>query len=520
MKRLLLLVLALSATTVLPQLLRAQTTLPDLLEEEDESTILADSSDGPQRIGIPAATFELEPSESGSISGYCFDEHLIAPSRVTDFRHILAGNDAATVRTADGRERSLRDAVRAGDVAIRARQLDVAFVNRSEQPMQVRLAKPTVLWDRPAGQVNPLALAALGAANASTCARQQAVWKVTNTERRLHSLGYLKGSMYDYDRDRLAAAINAFQRDHGMAESADLDVATIQRAAAVEGELRARLRGLGFVSRESHFAREALAAQIRTYEKFLGRPASGRWSESLAASLQSTETLIPQLRLLRPSKDQQIADVLSGDESSSVLTYLNDAKGLMVLATAPSGLELWKRSGRRFTVAGRDDDAVRRIDRAAAGLAARASKEGRIVIYPGIATNGVTPVTLGNRTIDISSSELAKYVEGGDIPKPLESALSSMLPQGATNQWTGAIPTTAFVVYRSPLQQGRAAGAMARLGHEQVDAGKLAAALDRTYGNRMTLYVSNDLRIGAERFERSMGILEELPRGAELAIAE
>jgi hypothetical protein len=520
-KRLLLLVLALFTTALLPQILRAQATLPDLLGEgDDESTIMADSADGPQRIGIPAASFELDPSESGAITGYCFDEHLIAPTRVTSFSHILAGGDAAIVRTADGRERSLRQAVREGDVAIRAQQLNVAFLNRTNQPMQVRLTQPTVLWDRSAGQVNPLALAALAAPNVSSDARQKAIWKVTNTERRLHGLGYLSGSMYDYDQNRFVRAINDFQRDHGMSATAELDIPTIQRVATVDQELRDRLRNLGFTSREGRFAREDLGSQIRSYEKFLGRPASGRWNETLATSLASTETIVPQLNLVRPAKGEQIADVLSGDKASNVLTYLNDGKGLMVLAQAPSGVELWSRAGRSYQVAGRDADAARRIDRAAAGLAQRASKDGRVVIYPGLASNGSTPITVGDRTVEVSMSDLKRFVEGGDVPKPLETALATLVPPASSNQWTGASPTKTFVIYRSPLQQGRAAEAVASLGLEQVDAGRLAGALDRAYGDRMSLYVSNDLRIGADRFESSMGSLSRTTRGAELAFAD
>jgi len=519
-KRLLLLVLGLIATSLLPHMMRAQETLPDLLEDDDESTILADSADGPQRIGIPAASFDLEPSESGAITGYCFDEHLIAPTRVTNFSTILAGGESAVVRTADGRERSLRQAVREGQIAIRARQLDVAFVNRTDQSMQVRLPQPMVLWDRSGGQVNPLALAALGAPNVSNDARQKAIWKVTNTERRLHSLGYLAGSMYDYDRDRFVNAVNAFQREHDMTPTSELDVATIKRVAVVESELRDRLRTLGFTSREPRFAREALASQIRSYEAFLGRPASGRWSEQLAGTLGSTETILPQLELVRPGRGQQIADVLGGDRAESVLTYLNDGRAMLMLAEAPSGVELWSRNGRRSSRVGTGAEAAMAIDRAAASLAGRASKNGRVVIYPGVARDGMTPVTVGGRTVEMSASELARFVDGGAMPQALESALASMIPSGESNRWTGGGATPSFVLYRGPLQQGRAAGALARLGLEQVDAARLAGALERTYGDRVDLYVSNDLRIGAERYDRSMGSLVVAPRSPELALAD
>lgn len=521
MKRLLLLVPALFFTILASQLLRAQTTLPDLLEgEDDESTILADSADGPQRIGIPAATFELAPSESGSIAGYCFDEHLIAPGRVTSFDHVLAGNEAAVVRTADGRERSLRQAVRNGDVAIRAQQLTVAFMNRSGQPMQVRLSEPMVLWDRPAGQVNPLALAALGAPNASYDARQKAIWKVTNTERRLHALGYLAGSMYDYDRDRLVAAVNAFQKEHGMEPTKDLDLSTIQRVATVESALRDRLRALGFASRDARYAREALASQIRGYEKFLGRPASGRWSDALATSLGSTESILPRINAIRPSKGEQIADVLSGEKAATVLTYVNDGKGMMVLTGTDAGVELWKRTGRMWQVTAREADALRAIDRAAATLAARASKEGRVVIYPGLSKEGVASITVGERTVDVSARELAAWVDGGAIPAALQNLLDALVPPSVGTAETGGTTPKTFIVYQSPLNQGRAGATVRRLGLEQADAAQLATALDRTYGGRASIYISNDLRIGADRFEPSMGSVGYSTMSRELAFAE
>ncbi|MBC8144647.1 MAG: hypothetical protein H7X80_03615, partial [bacterium] len=69
-----------------------------------------------------------------------------------------------------------------------------------------------------------------------------------------------------------------------------------------------------------------------------------------------------------------------------------------------------------------------------------------------------------------------------------------------------------------PLQQGRAAASLAKMGLEQVDGNKLAGAFDRTYGDRVSMYVSNDLRIGAQRYDGSMGSLRVREMG--LASAE
>jgi peptidoglycan hydrolase-like protein with peptidoglycan-binding domain len=520
-KRLLLPVLALAFGALAPQMVRAQSTLPELLEDGDQPTT-ADSSDGPQRIGIPAATFDLSPSESAQIAGYCFDEHLIAPTRVTSFDHILAGAEGATVRTSDGRAEGLREAIRNGDVAVRAQQLTVAFTNRSGGPIELRLARPTVLWDRPAGSVNPLALAALDAPNASYDARQRAIWRVTSAERRLQALGYPTGSIYNFDAARMKSAMNAFQRDNGLPETSELDLATIERINTVDAALRSRLRALGFQTREARFARENLGSQIRACEKFLGLPQTGRWTSDLAARVASTERLVPQLNGIRPAKGQQIADVLATSSASDVLSYIDDGRTLMLLTQAPAGIELWSRAGRAYQFGGRDADALRAVDRAAATLASRASKNGRIVLYAGIADGATAPVTIGGRSVDVDARELAAFVAGGAVPKALDAALAPMLPQSAATQWTGGGggPAPTIVVYHGPLQQGGAPAALDRMGLAQADGVKLAAALDRTYGARMSLYVSDDLRVGAEPYEQGMGSLgadSALPR---LASAE
>ena len=520
MKRLLLLLLAVVLTTLMPSRILAQDTLPDLLEDDEDNTTQADTADGPQRIGIPAASLELDPNESGAIAGYCFDEHLIAPTRLTTFQNVLAGNESAIVRTADGRSGSLREAIRRGDLAIRAHQLNVMFVNRTDGPMSVSLAQPTVLWDRPAGAVNPLALRALATPGLSFDARQKAVWKITNTERRLHALGYLPGSIYSYNPERLRAALNAFQRDHNMAATTDLDAQTAERVRGADEILRNRLRALGFESREGRFARENLGSQIRAYEKFLGVKPVGRWSAALASNLTTTESVIPQLKSLRPQRGQQIADVL-GASNGDVLTFLGTSRGMMVLTNTPTGLELWTRTGRTFSVTDRGVEAIRTIDETAAAMAQRASRKGHVVIYAGVAESGVTTLTVGERVVDVDAAELALFVAGGAIPKALESMLSPMLPQSSSNRWTGASDAKTFVVYRSPLQQGRAAEALERNGLAQVDGGKLAGALDRVYGDRMTLYVTDDLRAGATRYDRSMGMREHpSARGIGLALAD
>jgi peptidoglycan hydrolase-like protein with peptidoglycan-binding domain len=519
-KRLLLLVLAFAFGALAPQL-RAQSTLPDLLLDDEETETSADSTDGPQRIGIPAASLELDPNEAGAIAGYCFDEHLIAPTRVTTFDNILAGGDAATVRTASGRQVSLRDAVRNGSVAIKAQQLRVMFVNKTDEPMELRLDRPVVLWDRAAGKVNPLALAALEAPDASYDARQRAIWRVTSAERRLRSLGYNTGSIYDFNAQKMRAAMNAFQRDNGLPTTTELDMNTVNRIATVDESMRSRLRSLGFTSRDARFAKEDLGAQIRSYQKFLGRRPSGRWSGDLATSLASTESLLPQLNAIRPAKGQQVADVLAGDNAASVLTYLNNGKGLLVLTETPSGVELWSRNGRSYSFTSRGADAVRSIDDAASKLAQRASKDGRVVLYAGVAKNGTTPVVVGDRTIDVDSRELASFVAGGAVPSALDAAIAPMVPESTSNQWTGGSANTkTFVVYRSPLQQGRASSTLDELGLEQVDGRKLAGALDRAYTGRMALFVSDDLRVGAQRYESSMGSLGVSLREMGLALAE
>lgn len=518
MKRLLLLFFALFLTAILPHVLRAQDNLPDLLD--DENTIEADSSDGPQRIGIPAARFELPPNETGTISGYCFDEHLIAPTRTTTFHHVLAGNDDAVVRTADGRTRNLRDALRTGDVNIKAMGLSVTFVNRTSQPMSVSLATPTVLWDRPAGRVNPLALRALNT-NTDYDSRQNAVWRVTNTERRLHALGYLKGSIYAYDRDRLAAATNAFQKDNGLAATNELDATTIERVKSVEGDLRDRLRALGFQSREGRFARENLGSQVRTYQKFLGSAATGRWSPELDASLASTEELVPQLNRIRPSKGQQIADQLTSDDASNVITYVTSKRSLMMLANAPAGIELWSRTGGVYSFGGRGIEAIRRIDEASVELAQRASRDSRrAVIYAAVSDEGLTSVAIGANVVDVPTKELAAFANGGSIPARLKATLATLVPQSLSSRWTGASEAATFVIYRGALQQGRATDALRKLGLEQIDATKLARALDRVYGERVALYVSDDLRNGAQRYDGSMGAMRTRVRETGLATAE
>ncbi len=264
----------------------------------------------PQRIGLPPMEMEISEGSSGRATGYCFDEYLIAPRRTTSFRHVLAGDNDAVVRLADGREVSLSAAIAKRLVSVVANQLTVQFANYTGAPLSIHFPKAVVLWDRKGGAVNPDALAVLERRGGYD-ERQEMVWRYTTAERLLGVLGYDKGSAWEYDADRLRSSVLAYQADNGMQTTGQLDETTLDRIAHSGMKLQRRLASLGFRDREGNSLKEDLAAQIRSFERSSGAKLSGRWvteNDTRLASLESarardrragergTETVSPGVR--------------------------------------------------------------------------------------------------------------------------------------------------------------------------------------------------------------------------------
>jgi len=515
-----LLILALFVSATFPSISSGQSTLQGLIEDDGAG---ADSTP-PQRIGIPSpaeetapgtipggddAVMKLSANGSAKLGGYCFDKYLIAPRRVTKFNNVLAGNNTAVVRTASGATMSLSDAIAQGAVSVKALQLNVLFTNRTSEPISIALNGPLVLWDRPAGAVNPLALKALEMKNVDEDTRQNQVWAYTTAERRLAVLGYDDGSVWDYNADRQSRATMQFQRDNGLTPSGELDARTIQQLARNDEQLRGRLRSMGFADREGKSLHEDLAAQIRSYQRYAGRPATGRWAPELGDRLAVDEGVLRQLAEFRPDAQKQMAEVLSGDAApKSVVTYLNGRRGTLMLTETPQGVELWNRGARDLQFTDRGVKAIRVMDDAAAALALQATKADRVVIYPRVGSDGIADVAIGKRTVRVDGKSMAEYLAGGAIPSELATALDPLMPGVSSEAGVrGATPT--LIVYRGPfVQREMGTSVLGRLGLGQVDGKDLAGALDRTYGSRASLYLSNDLRIGADRFRTAdMGSL-------------
>ena len=488
----------------------AQPSIDDLLEGED--TPPTTDTIPPQRIGVPAMEMVLGPGQSGSATGYCFDEYLIAPRRVTRFQNVLAGNNNAIVKSADGKTITLKEAIANGSIAVRAVQLDVSFINRTGSQLALQLKSPTVLWDRPAGDVNPTALRVLNGGNRDEESRQEQVWRITTGERRLNLLGYDQGSMWDYNAERMHAATVAFQRDNGLAESGELDPSTTQRLASLDDALRTRLRTIGFKDREGRSLKEDLGAQIRAFEHYVGAPTSGRWSPELATRLATSERLISQLNGLK-GDGSNLAD------SPAVLTSLNYSKGFLALMQTPEGVELWSRTGSTLHFEGRDQAAIRSMDDAAAALATRATKGDRVVIYPRVGSGEMASVTIGSQQIEVDARELAAYLDGGAMPAPLATAIAPMVSAPADPTGRSVATASKVVIYKGPFATERAGAGLARVGLSQPDGGRIAKALDRTYGDRITLFTSSDLRTGAERFTGGMGSVLRYDTKALFAMA-
>jgi hypothetical protein len=524
MKRSLYLLFAIALVSFLPTHLFGQLQLPGMIDDEDSPA--AQDTMPPQRVGVPPVEVELSNGEDATISGYCFDEYLIAPRKVTRFENVLAGKKDAIVTYADGHTSTLDEAVKRGDIDIRAYQLDVTLRNKSRQDLAVNLTKPVVFWDRPAGDVNPDALNVLNNDPASNGFdyndRQHRIWRVTTAERLLGILGYDEGSRWNYNSDRINAAASQFQKGNGMPVSGTLDNNTIDKLAAFGNNLRSRLRTLGFRDYEGQSMKEDLAAQIRAYQRYLGATPTGRWSQDLTNRFASDEQIIPQVRSLAPA-GKNMLDVLKEDKTSNVLTYLNGTREMMVLTSTQQGTELWSRTNRSLKFKGRDNEAVNQMDELAAQLAGLGSKDENVVIYPHVAKNGMTTLAIGKNSVEVDQKSLAAYLKGGAIPEPLANALAPLTQSGGNNV-TGNKPSQKLIVYRGPFVQGRGSSdgrtLLATLGVEQIEGNDLARALDRTYGDRTPIYVSDDLRAGARSVRGNMGYLGyEVPAQFLLASA-
>lgn len=522
MKRLMLLALALMFSAVMPFDAYGQSILRGLIEDDANNNSLAEDTIPPQRIGVPQFDMNLSENSTGSVTGYCFDEYLIAPRRPTQFENVLAGNSDATVLV-NGRKMPLKEAIASGAVSVEAHELRVTFANHTDGPMAIKASRPVVLWDRPGGYVNDNAIKVLESKDGDYNWRQKMVWRQTSAERLLEVLGYYEGSVWDIDRDKFRMAAARFQHDNNLADAGQLDDATVDRLLQTNEELRNRLRSIGFRDRAGRSIREDLAAQIRGYQKYLGQPTSGRWSPELTTRLAADERTIPQVNALRVD-GRSISEVLADNPNTAdVLTYLNDSKSLMILTGTEGDMELWSRKNRAVTFEGRGLRAINKLDDAAAALAVRASKDDRVVIYPRASQEGMMTLMVGDRAVEIDGASLNRYLDGGAAPKALAAVLEPMMPSPGS-EMTGLRTAPKFIVYRGPLMQGRSGEAtLARVGLRQADGTKLASALDRSYGDRSSIYISDDLRSGAVQFrggEKDMGSLDNVrTSGARFAMA-
>ncbi len=498
----------------------AQSILRGLIEEDGASTNIEDSVP-PQRVGMPQFDMNLSENGTGSVTGYCFDEYLIAPRRTTRFENVLAGNTDAVVRTADGHSMSLKDAIAKGDVSVRALQLRVTFANNTPRPMTIRASRPVVLWDRHGGDVSQNALNVMASPSDDYDLNQKRVWRYTTAERVLAVLGYYEGSVWDIDRDRFQMAAASFQRDKGMAAGGQMNDETVNQLLSTDQELRSRLRSLGFRDQEGRSIHEDLAAQIRGYQRYLGMKPTGRWSQELASRLSSDEKFVPQIAALKVD-GKTIGEVLADNgKIPDVLTYLKGEKGVMILMQTPEGVELWNRNGRSLKFEGKNDAALRKLDDAAARRVSMASKEDRVVIYPRAGNGEKVALMVGDRTVEVDGNELNRYLDGGELPKAMAAMLDPIVPS-AGSEMTGRRNAPKLIVYRGPMAQGRTGiEPLRKAGLDQADGARLATALDRSYGDRAMVYLSDDLRLGAKQLRNEdMGALRTIrPSGASLALA-
>ncbi len=475
----------------------AQDHIDGLIDEDSTMESSPNDTIPPQRVGLEPTDIQLTANGSGEVDGYCFDQYLIAPRHVTVFEHMLAGDDGAFVTTASKGRVPLSKAIDQGDIDVRAVQLNLYFVNRMGEPATVSLTRPTVLWSRTGGRINPAALAALDR-NPESGDRQERIWAVTTAERDLRVLGYLHGSEWYYDRERLADATKRFQQENGLTATGQLDDETMAATQTQTMKLMARLARLGYRDRERGSLRTDPAALIHDFERAHGLDVGGSWSPALESRLASDESVTNRLVALNPGS-RSIDDALA-DGDHAVLTYLHGLGGFVALVDAPGGsVDLWQRTGRTFRPAGKTGaSAVEAIDAMSAELAARASNESRLVIYPRVSAGATTSVVFGDHAIDVPSNELAGWVAGGKIPDAIMKELGPKVP--SDDQLTGRSASPTIVVYRGPLVQGRGPAALASLGLQQVDGARLATAMDRTFGTRVELYLSDDLRQGASRY--------------------
>lgn len=541
MKRSVLYILAIVFAVSYPLALRAQGDLNPLIEGDDPSS--AHDSVPPQRIGIPpgeaaepretpdgeastqAEPMQLSSNETGVVEGYCFDEHLIAPRRLTRFQNVLAGGDVR-VTLGDGRSMGLKEAIDGRLLEVSAQQLQVRFTNRSGGDMQIALNGPIVLWDRPGGYISPASLSALTTGTVgSTRNRQEAIWRVTTAERSMGVLGYYDGSHHQMDPVRFEKAIRDYQVANGLTPNGVMDPATTAHIANEGRALADQLRALGFRDSEGRSLKPDLAAQIRAYQRYTGQSPTGRWSPSLAQRFASDQKILPQISALRPAAT--VGETLKSGRSENVLTYLNGLKSFQTLVETPQGIELWGRRGSTIQFQARDRQAVQNMDDAAAAMAQRANAANRIVVYPRASSGDLAAILVGNRTINLDAQSLRRYLDGGTIPAELASALDPTVPRVV--QETGGAGKASIVVYRGPFVQGRGGdagagtSALSRVGLVQTDGAVLAKALDRTYGDRAVVYVSNDLRVGATRLKpgtESQGSrFDGADRGSRFALA-
>jgi hypothetical protein len=163
---------------------------------------------------------------------------------------------------------------------------------------------------------------------------------------------------------------------------------------------------------------------------------------------------------------------------------------------------------------------VQNLDDAAAALALQATKGDRVVIYPRIGNRGAAMVAVGKKTVTLDDKSMAAYLDGGAMPEELAKAIDPLVPNGTAETGMRAAPS--LIVYRGPfVQRENGPRALASLGLDQIDGAKLARALDRTYGSRASLYLSDDLKVGADRLRNlDQGSLAPArTRGARLAYA-
>lgn len=410
-----------------------------------------------QRLGLPAGTFSVEPGGSVSRRGYCMDLGVPAPNPGVALPHLLTDATGMEVVIGQREPLSVPAAIEAGYLRLEARGM---YEGRTVEEVR---------QDATADAGVRLILESL--------------------EQEL-----LQPGLYSALRDRPASealeVIQEYRADRNVTEEVAATLDAIGRMlAGGDGE------HVVFVNTTS----ESMEVRIKEPAVFAER--AGTLDDILLDIPESGSDIEHASNQARIWRDNSaIHAALSGkdvdayfaseDMRTGLTTFTRLGRETFVLSETDTAVEVRVVEDGRIREVIRGDDALpqfsRKLNEQLVESSDRSTQFVRFDLFHDAASETVR-MQLGRRSVEVRAEELGEFLAGNAVPETFSAAIQDV-PEG-----------TRVIVWRDPLF--RLAGP-----EEQLMATTLARRLHETFGDRMEVFLDDDMQSSKVRAATIQGV--------------